>query len=136
MKPQTEAYLKKSRELLDHAETMLRVDLNDEAGRTAYLAGFHAAQALIFERHGRVFKTHAGVHSEFARLVKDDSRIDSELRAFLGLTFQLKLIADYECGPDSHVSAENASRAIWTARRFMESVTALIPLKPPSDGRT
>jgi len=133
VKPQTEAYLKKSRELLDHAETMLRVDLEDEAGRTAYLAGFHAAQALIFEKHGRVFKTHAGVHAEFARLVKDDQRIDSELRAFLGLTFQLKLVADYECGPDSHVAAESARRAIRTARRFVEVVATLIP---PNDARS
>ena len=32
----------------------------DEAGRAAYLAGFHAAQALISERTGRVAKTHDG----------------------------------------------------------------------------
>ncbi len=52
---------------------MLGVDLTNAAGRTAYLAGFHAAQALIFEIYSRVFKTHTGVRTEFARLVKDDS---------------------------------------------------------------
>ena len=32
------------------------------AGRNAYLAAFHAARALIFERTGKVAKTHRGVH--------------------------------------------------------------------------
>jgi hypothetical protein len=30
------------------------VHYNDEAGRAAYLAGFHAAEALISERTGKV----------------------------------------------------------------------------------
>ncbi|HTV32722.1 MAG TPA: HEPN domain-containing protein [Methylocella sp.] len=123
MKPQSAAFLEKARELLDDTETMLRVDLTDAAGRTAYLAGFHPAQALIFETNGRVFKTHTGVRSEFARLVKDDPRIDSELRAFLGLTYQLKAITDYEIGAGSHVTAETARAALLTARRFVECVS-------------
>ena len=53
MKPQSAAFLEKAEALLGEAKTMLEVDLNDAAGRTAYLAGFHAAQALIFETHGR-----------------------------------------------------------------------------------
>jgi len=53
VKPQSAAFLEKAQALLGEAETMLKVDLNDAAGRTAYLAGFHAAQALIFETHGR-----------------------------------------------------------------------------------
>ena len=106
---------------------MLKVDLNDAAGRTAYLAGFHAAQALVFETHGRALKTHSGVRSEFARLVKDDARVDSELRGFLGYTYQLKEIADYETGPGSKVSANAARAALKTARRFVECVTSLIP---------
>jgi hypothetical protein len=42
MRPQTGAFLDKSRALLDQADTMLGVDLTDAAGRTAYLAGLHA----------------------------------------------------------------------------------------------
>ena len=61
MKPQSAAFLEKARELLGEAELMLGVNLTDAAGRTAYLAGFHAAQALIFETNDRVFKTHTGV---------------------------------------------------------------------------
>lgn len=132
MKPQSAAFLEKARGLLGDAETMLGVDLTDAAGRTAYLAGFHAAQALIFETHSRVFKTHTGVRTEFARLVKDDPRIVTELRGFLGLAYQLKAIADYESGPGSKVSPEAARSALKTARRFVECVTTLIP----ANGRT
>src|SRR5208283_4456836 len=59
-----------------------------------YLAGFHAVQAFIFERHDRGFKTHKGVQGEFGRLVNDDPRFDPELRAFLSRTYTLKTIAD------------------------------------------
>jgi uncharacterized protein (UPF0332 family) len=40
--------------------------------RAAYLAGFHAAQALISERTGRIAKSHSGARIAFARLVKED----------------------------------------------------------------
>ena len=83
MKPETALFLEKSRELLVEAEKMLGIDLNEAAGRTAYLAGFHAAQALLFETHGRVFKKHSTVQGEFGRLMKDEPRFDVTLRTFL-----------------------------------------------------
>jgi len=98
----------------------------DEAGRAAYLAGFHAAQALLFEKTVRVFKTHKGVQAEFLKLTKDDPRFDSELRAFLGHAHNLKAIADYETGPGSKVSAEKAQAAIQTARRFADCIVGLL----------
>jgi uncharacterized protein (UPF0332 family) len=127
VKPQTSAFLDKARELLDQAETIFKVGLNEPAGRTAYLAGFHAAQALIFETSERMYKRHPTVQGQFSRLVKDDPRVDDQLRAFLGRTYTLKAIADYETGPGSHVSAEAARTAIDTARRFVDCVTSLIP---------
>jgi uncharacterized protein (UPF0332 family) len=54
VKVQTGAFLDKSRELLDDAEAMLRIDLHEAAGRTAYLAGFHAAQAGSARRWARI----------------------------------------------------------------------------------
>ena len=104
-----------------------RIDLHEAAGRTAYLAGFHAAQALIFEISGHTYKSHSGVHGEFSRLVKDDPRVDGQLRAFLGRTYSLKAIADYETGPAAHISAEDAREAIDTARRFIECIAGLMP---------
>jgi uncharacterized protein (UPF0332 family) len=135
LKPETALFQERSRELLDQAETMLEVSLNDAAGRTAYLAGFHAAQALIFETTAHVFKRRSTVQGEFGRLVKDDPRFDIALRAFLPRAYNLKSIADYGTGPGPHVSGESARDAIQTARRFMECIATLIPPndhKPPA----
>ena len=74
-----------------------------------------------------MFKRHATVQREFGRLVKDEPRVDADLRGFLGRACGLKAIADYETGPDSHVSAESAQAAIQTARRLIECVASLIP---------
>ena len=45
MTPEVTHALERAVTLLDRAETMLRVGLVEDAGRTAYLAGFHAAKA-------------------------------------------------------------------------------------------
>jgi uncharacterized protein (UPF0332 family) len=83
VKPETGHFLAKARRLLGEADGMQAMHYNDAAGRTAYLAGFHAAQALIFERTGKAAKTHNGVHTEFQRLSKDNRDLDPELRVFL-----------------------------------------------------
>jgi uncharacterized protein (UPF0332 family) len=128
MKPQTSAFLDKAREFLGCANTMFGVGLNEDAGRTAYLAGLHAAQALIFETTGRVSKRHAAVQGEFGRLAKDEPSVDLELRAFLGRAYNFKAIADYQTGPVSHVTAGAARDAIETARRN-------VPCLPDYPGR-
>jgi uncharacterized protein (UPF0332 family) len=130
VKPESAAYLDKARGFLDQAETMLRVNLIEAAGRTAYLAAFHAAQAFIFETTGRIYKRHATVQSEFGRLTRNDVRVADELRAFLPQSYQLKAIADYETGPGSHISEQTARAALTTARRFIECVTSLIDIAP------
>jgi uncharacterized protein (UPF0332 family) len=84
MKPESKLYLEGAREQMKRAPALLDQAFTDEAGRAAYFVGFHAAQALIFERLDRVVKTHKGVHSEFARLVKDDPRYGDEVALFLG----------------------------------------------------
>jgi uncharacterized protein (UPF0332 family) len=95
------------------------------------MAGLHAARALIFESTGEITKSHRRAQAEFGRLTKEDSRFDLELRAFLGRTFNLKALADYETGPGSHVSPERAREAILTARRFVKCVADLIPPNGP-----
>lgn len=132
MTPEAAEFLAKAQHLLAEADTMLRVDLNDAAGRTAYLAGFHAAQAFIFERDGRTFKTHHGVQTEFLRLTKDDPRVAGEMRLFLSRSYNLKAIADYETGPGSEVSAERAAAAIADGKRFVSLVADLIAASMPS----
>jgi uncharacterized protein (UPF0332 family) len=129
LKPQSAAFLEKSREFLAKAQDLLDAHhWPDEAG----LAGLHAAQALIFESTGKAIKRHSGVQREFARLVKDDPRFDMDLRAFLPRAYNLKAIAGYETGAGSQVSAERAREAIQTAWRFVECVAGLLP----ANGRT
>jgi uncharacterized protein (UPF0332 family) len=85
--------LQKSHEFLAKAQDLLDAHhWPDEAGRAAYLAGFHVAQAFLFDSASKVFKSHKGVQKEFLRLTKDDPRFDMELRAFLGRAYNLKAI--------------------------------------------
>ena len=126
MKSETALFLDKAQQQLQRADTMLGVGLNEDAGRAAYLAGLHAAQALIFESTDKTRKKHSGVQREFARLVKDDPRIDVQLRAFLPRAYSLKAIADYETGPGSRVLPESAHDAVETARRFVASVASFL----------
>jgi uncharacterized protein (UPF0332 family) len=129
--PETELYLAKAHKLLAEAETMLVVQLHDAAGRTAYLAGFHAAQALISELTGKSIKTHRGVHGEFHRLMKDIAGFDGELKAFLSKSYSLKSIADYETGPDAEVSVARATFAVEQAKRFVRFFDEFLAPRPP-----
>ena len=126
MKPESSAFLAKARAFRDRAPTLLAAGFTDEAGRAAYFAGFHAAQAFIFEKIGRSPKTHSGVQTEFARWAKRETAIDGELRAFLGRPFNLKSISGYATGSDSTVTLAQAEAAITTARRFVQAVEQLI----------
>jgi len=67
MRPEASAFLQKANQCLAKADGMLG-NWPDEAGRVAYLAGLHAAQALIVERTGSLIKSHKGVQRELARL--------------------------------------------------------------------
>ncbi len=80
MTAETDRTLQKAELHLERGRVILGVGLNDDAGRAAYLAAFHAAQSVIFEQTGKLIKTHRGVQSEFLRLTKDDphSRPTSE----------------------------------------------------------
>jgi uncharacterized protein (UPF0332 family) len=126
MKLQTAAFIGKSRGLLAQAEKMLAVDLAEAAGRTAYLAGLHAAQALIFERTGKIIKRHRGLQAAFRRLTEDEPGADPEMRSFLGRTYQLKTIADYDTDPASAVTFEQAQQAIQTAGRLITCIETLL----------
>ena len=71
-------------------------------------------------------KTHSGVRTEFHRLIRSDTHFDDTLRDFLGSTYNLKAIADYETGPRSDVSPARATQAIAEARLFVATVAALL----------
>jgi uncharacterized protein (UPF0332 family) len=125
--PEAEEHLDKAREALIKARGLLEVmHYSDEAARAAYLAGFHAAQALICERTGRVAKSHSGVRSAFARLVRDDPKVDRSLVSFLGRAYRFKEVADYGIGPDAIVTVAEAEEAIGSAQRFVDFMAGLL----------
>lgn len=126
MTPEAGRFLQNALNHLERASTMLSVSLNEDAGRAAYLAGLHAAQAFIFESTGKVFKTHNGVQTEFLRLTKDGPRFTPKLRTFLSHAYNLKAIADYEGGPGSEVSAEQATSAVEAGKQFVTHIAGLI----------
>ena len=109
----------------------MMIDLTEAAGRTAYLAMFHAAQALIFDRTGSIAKTHSGVRSEFARISKDDSRVSREFTASLAQAHVLKEIADYEMGPNAIVPRERAAAVIESAEKFIDCISRVVASREP-----
>ena len=96
------------------------------AGREAYLAAFHAAQALLYERTGKIARTHRGLRAQFARITKDEPRIDRALSEFLGRAYELKSLADYGTGSEADISITTAKAAIETATRFVDCIAGLI----------
>ena len=126
MMPEARLYLEKARQCLSNARSTLNIGLSNDAGRNAYLAAFHAAQAFIFVRTGKVAKTHSGVRSEFSRLAKDEPRIDKSFSGFLAQAYTLKEVADYELGPDSDIPPERSAAAIQSAARFIDCMTELL----------
>ena len=131
MTPEADRFLAKARKHLEDAAKMLDIGLMEAAGRTAYLAGFHAAQAFIFESIGKIFKSHNGVQTEFLRLTKADSRFTTDHRIFLSQTYNLKTIADYETGASAEISVERAAFAIEAGDRFVAHIAELLTPDQP-----
>ncbi len=123
MTPEAENYLIKARDDLKDARKIVAIGLSTVAARTAYYAAFHAAEAFIIDRTGKVVKTHSGVRSEFARLAKDTPGIDLKFTIFLAKAYMYKEIGDYGVGLDAGVSLDAAHDAIVMAEQFIECVT-------------
>jgi uncharacterized protein (UPF0332 family) len=125
--PEAREHLDKAREYLVKARGLLDVmHYADEAGRATYLAGFHAAQALISERTGTVPKTHKGVSSRFNLLTQGDAHVDADLRGFLQRAYNFKAVADYETGQDAVIPVEHVEQALKIAARLIEVVAGFL----------
>ena len=119
-------FLAKARQALSEARAITAINLPEAAGRAAYLAAFHAAQALIFARTSKIARTHSGVRSEFARLAKLEAGLDRDLSAFLAQAYNLKSIADYAIGSEGGVDLNEAQEAIAGAAHFIEAVARVL----------
>lgn len=132
MTPEAARFLQNADDHLERGQPMLAAGLNYDAGRAAYLAAFHAAQAIIFERSGKVVKTHKGVNIEFLRLTKDDPAFTPHQRGFLSQAYDFKAVADYDTGPIAEVSSQEAIDAMEVARNFVATVRRVLTPQPPN----
>jgi uncharacterized protein (UPF0332 family) len=130
VKPEAKRFLRNADDHLVRGQAMLAAGLNDDAGRAAYLAAFHAAQALLFERTDKVFNSHKGVNIEFLRLTKDDPQFSPEQRGFLSKAYDFKAVANYDTGPIAQVSPQEAVDALEAARAFVATIRRA--LTPPN----
>jgi uncharacterized protein (UPF0332 family) len=119
-------YLDKARQSLEEARAVAVIGLSEAAGRAAYLAAYHSAQAFVIDQTGKIAKTHGGVRSEFSRLAKDDPRIDRAFPTFLAQAYNLKAVADYGVGDYASLSVAEAQEAIISAERFVDCVADLL----------
>jgi uncharacterized protein (UPF0332 family) len=125
VKPETTRFLDKARLCL--ADAVLYQPLVPRiAGREAYLAAFHAAEALLYERTGKIAKTHRGLRAQFALIAKNEPRIERDLSEFLARAYELKSMADYGTGTEASISVATATAAVATATRFVDCVARLL----------
>lgn len=117
--------LEKARQCLDRAAVIHGLAIHDIAGREAYLAAYHAAQALILDRTGRIARTHKGARTLLAEMARADTAL-APLVMFLARAYELKSLADYGVGPEAQVSADAAQAAITTAGALLDQVAALL----------
>ena len=123
MTPEIGELLDKARDCLSRARIILTAGVGEDAGRDAYLAGFHAAQAVIRARTGKTAKTHRGVHRMLSQLARREPEF-ADLALFLSQAYNLKAVADYELGPGAGVPLDRASAAIDKAAQFIEQVAS------------
>lgn len=121
MKQETADYLAKAHEDLDEARKIAGIGLASAAGRSAYYAAFHAAEAFIMERTGRTALSHKGVRIEFARLTKGEPKL-REFTTFLTRAYDLKAFADYSITQKGSISLVDAQAVIDQSERMLACV--------------
>jgi uncharacterized protein (UPF0332 family) len=123
--PESGELLDKARDCLARARIILAAGVGEDAGRDAYLAGFHAAQAVILAHTGRTAKTHRGVHRLLSQLARGEPQL-AGLALFLSQAYNLKAVADYELGPGAGVPLDRASEAIDQAAQLVEQIAVML----------
>jgi uncharacterized protein (UPF0332 family) len=126
VKPETADYIDKARRCLSNGRANLSIRLSNDAGRNAYLTAYHAAQAYIFNKTGKIAKSHNGVQSLFAQLASKDAFIPEDLQKFISQAYDLKAVADYELGPGSDIPLERSIAALEKAARLLDCIAGLV----------
>lgn len=130
MTPEAGDYLAKAREELAEAGAIMGIGLAKAAARGAYYAAFHASEALLVARTGRIAKTHTGVRAALAQLLRGPPPSDRDLLTFLTRAYKYKEIGDYGVGPGIAITIGDAEALLAGADRFIARVTALLEADP------
>ena len=85
---------------------------------------------MIFERTGKIAKTHKGVQTLFHRLIKQEAAIGSGLAGDLSASYHFKEAADYETGAAGAISSGDATEAIRTAEHFLAVIKGILDAAP------
>lgn len=133
MTPEVNQALETARRHLLDARAVVTLGITYIAGREAYLAAYHAAEAYLHHRTGKIAKTHRGLRTEFARLAQSEPRIDPEFVRFLANAYEIKSIADYGAEPEANVSLEQANMVIETAGRLLDCIADVIGSRDGAD---
>lgn len=121
--------LAKAQRACEQGRRVLAIDIPEQASRLAYQAMFNAAQALIFERLGRLPKTHNGVHQQFHDISRREAGLPAHLPADLSAAYQFKQRADYDDNDDDPVTTADAQMVLDRADVFVDAVART--LQPP-----
>ncbi len=126
MTPETWDYLRRARVEIEEAQITVSAGLGKAAARAAYYAMFNVAEALIFDRNGKVAKTHAGVRNEFARLTMNASPPIRRLASVLNDAYGFKELGDYGTAEQKNISVDKASELIVEAKKFSRLIEELL----------
>ena len=126
MTPEVEAYLAKAAEDLADARTILTIPLPKVAARSAYYVAFHATEALLLARTGRIAKTHTGLRTALAHMLHDAGDENRPLLTFLARAYKYKELSDYGVGASATITDAEAVALVEAASGFLQRVRTLI----------
>lgn len=124
MSPEAGQLLAKAKLSLGTARHDLDGGYAEAAARGAYIALFHAAQALPFEKEGKLPKTHSGLRARLGQLAKSDTRIGDARSTLLAKAYAYKEIADYAL--DRSVEPTAIPALIAQADEFVSAMEVII----------
>lgn len=134
MKGEAASYLARAEERLRDARAAEAVGMPRVAVREAYLAVFHAAQAVIFESRQQVAKTHSGARTLFAVVVAEWPTIPADATRFLAHGFRDKTIADYGSVEETaEIGPLQANTAVSQAVVLVAAITQALTSSAPKD---
>ncbi len=123
--PQAARELAAARQHLAAAKAIVGLDVGYVAGREAYIAAYHAAEAFIHDRTGSLAKTHRGLRTQFARLAQTEPQLDPGFSRFLANAYEIKSVADYGDEPES-VSPDAARAIVRMAEQMIDAIAQLL----------